>query len=102
MTDELVTDLWDGLPNLSNKEKYNYIMDIAEAIKEEGAKNFGNGMIHTLNNICTQFNICPECQTELEVSIRDNYEVHNELDEDNIEYDTVLYCPNCGYNTDND
>lgn len=101
MADELVYDIWTHREDLIEQEKYDYITSLAESIKEQGGKDFANSMIETLNEICSKYNICPECGGELDNN-NSGYVIHSELDTNNLERVNYLYCPSCGWNNKND
>lgn len=99
MSEELVYDLWNNLSDLSNIEKFDYISNLAKSIKDTGGISFANGMLYTLDDICTEYNICPECGSDLKV--KPNILIHNELDFNNIELIDHYVCPYCGWDSRN-
>lgn len=98
MPEELVYDLWNNLNDLTNQEKYDYILNLANRLSKDGAKKFASDMKDELEFMCGKYNICPKCGSDLGDVLTEDI-IHTELDYNNIEKISYLHCDNCGYDT---
>lgn len=97
---ELLDMLWEYLDkDYNTEEKFEKINDLADNIINKG-NNFGINLKNELQDMCINKNICPSCGYILGVQNKEY--IHTELDYNNIENISYLYCHNCGWSSENE
>lgn len=100
MEEELLDTLWEYLDkDYNTEEKFEKINDLADNIINKG-NNFGISLKNELQDMCINKNICPSCGYTLEQKSKNI--IHNELDYNNVENISYLYCHNCGWSSENE
>jgi uncharacterized protein with PIN domain len=100
MEKELLDMLWEYLDRECTTEgKFEFINDLTDSIINKGSR-FGINLKEELQELCINKNICPECGNILGVQNKEY--IHTELDYNNIENISYLYCHNCGWSSENE